>query len=217
MRAVFGGSFDPVHIGHLRMATELAEALDLDQVALMPCYQPVHKHGLGASAAQRLAMLERAVIDNPRLSIDRRELDRGAYSYSIDSVRSLREEAPGPVIMVMGSDSAAGLASWREAEQFASQCHLVVIERPLPQGGEQSWKAVCEALGFCRVAQPQALHGADSGLYLPLRLNLLEVSSTFIRNAVKQNRSIRYLVTDAVERYICDNGLYQANLGGSPR
>ena len=199
------------------MATELAEALDLDQVALMPCYKPVHKQGLGASAEQRLAMLERAVIDNPRLGIDRRELDRGAYSYSIDSVRSLREEAPDPVIMVMGSDSAAGLADWREAEQFASHCHLVVIERPLPQGGEQRWKAVCEALGFGLAAQPEALHDEAFGLFLPLRLNLLEVSSTFIRNAVKQNRSIRYLVTDAVERYICDNGLYQANLGGSPR
>ncbi len=220
MRAIFGGSFDPVHIGHLRMAVELAEALRLEQVSLMPCYTPVHKGGLAATPAQRLAMLELAVSDNPRLRIDRREMERSGPSFTYESLKMLREESDTPVLLVMGSDSALGLADWHKAEAFADFCHLVVLERPavgLDAEVQGNWMRTAKELGFSQVRVADALESTTAGSVLPLRLNLLDVSSTYIRNAVKQNRSIRYLVTDAVERYICDNGLYTANLGGSPR
>ncbi len=217
MRVIFGGSFDPVHIGHLRMATELAEYLELPRVDLMPCAVPVHKRALGAGAADRLAMLELSIENNPRLGIDCRELERSEPSYSIGSLRAVREQTDEPLVLAMGSDSAAGLAAWREAECFADLCHLVVIERPDAAGRSAHWQDVVRRLRFHEVSDRAALSQAPAGLYLPLTLNLLDISSTFIRNAVTQNRSIRYLVTDAVERYICDNGLYKANLGGSPR
>ncbi|MDX1452366.1 MAG: nicotinate-nucleotide adenylyltransferase [Oleiphilaceae bacterium] len=221
MKAVFGGSFDPVHIGHLRMATELAETLGLDRVMLMPCYAPVHKDGLGATAAQRVAMLELAVADNPLLEIDRREMERAGPSFTYDSLVAMRAESEEPILLVMGSDTAAGFESWHRAADFHSLCHVIVIERPASVGdfvndGEDTIRPL-EQQGFSRVESLKGLQQAPTGCCLLLRLNLLDVSSTYIRNAVKQKRSIRYLVTDAVARYICDNGLYQANLGGCPR
>jgi len=222
MRVVFGGTFDPVHIGHLRMATELAFALSVDHVHLMPCYRAVHKANVAASAAQRLAMLELCVASDERLCIDDREIKRGEPSYTIDSLRAIRSEdlnatsndgtvydAP-PICIAMGSDSAAGLPHWKGSNEFLSLAHIVIIERPSDSAlaGELQIDRQLEAMGFVAAESLEALKQSRSGKYFRIKLTALDVSSTMIRESVAMKKSIRYLVTDAVDEYICDNALY---------
>lgn len=207
MRVLFGGTFDPVHIGHLRMATELAESLAVDQVFFLPCYQAVHKSMVGGTPAQRLAMLRLSVKGNDRLAVDERELERQSASYTIDTLKELRRHNPDEsLVLAMGSDAAKDLAGWRDADQFADLCHIVVMERPGHH--DPSTTSAVEALNFSVAESVSTLKKTAFGRYLSLRLNLLEISSSDLRRRVLQGLSIRYLVEDAVLDYICDNKLY---------
>jgi len=213
MRVIFGGTFDPVHIGHLRMANELATALSVAEVSLMPCYQAVHKQGVGASSQHRLNMLALAAERDSAIILDDRENRRTKESYTINSLRELRQEyGSESLCLAMGTDSAQTLPSWFQVEAFSKLAHIIVISRPgtqYSQAAEHALVSQLETLGFIQTESLNELKEIPAGKFMLVKLSALDISSTYIRNRIKQGLSIRYLVTDAVRDYICDNALYQ--------
>lgn len=213
MRVIFGGTYDPVHLGHLRMANALTEALSVTEVSLMPCYGAVHKQGVGASSQHRVNMLKLAVMDDDSIAMDCRESRRGKDSYTIDSLYELRGElGDESLCFVMGMDAASSISSWHCVNEFSKLTHIVVVNRPGPQEKCLDQAALIEeflCLGFSLAKSIAELKAASAGKIFFIDLPPLDISSTYIRNRIKQGLSIRYLVTDAVRRYICDNALYQ--------
>lgn len=207
MRVVLGGTFDPVHIGHLAMATELAEVLEVDKIALMPCYQAVHKGAVAASPQQRLAMLKLAIKGNSSLVLDEREITRQAASYTFDSLQEIRQEVGSqPLVLAMGTDAAAQLPTWRCAELFADYCHIVVVQRPGEVSGADL--SALTTLGFSVAASIAGLRQQSAGRVIALSLRQLDISSSDVRYRLQHGKSVRYLLTGAVASYICDNSLY---------
>lgn len=213
MQVIYGGTFDPVHHGHLRTALEVREHLDVDRVALVPCHIPPHRALPGVTSEQRLALLELAVRDEPGLRVDDRELRRGGASYTADTLRQLRETMdPGePLVMVVGTDAFAGFDRWRDWQQIPELAHIVLVQRAgetLQPGSEPG-----RLLQARRASSVAPLKAAPAGCILPLALPLLEISATGIRERVASGRSVRYLLPDAVVDEIFRAGLYR---GQSP-
>ena len=213
MKVVFGGTFDPVHVGHLRMANALAEYLSVEEVSMMPCYDAVHKKEVGASSGHRLNMLKLALNSDKSLVLDERECRRGEASYTVDSLLELRNElGDESLCLVVGTDAANGLSSWLRAEAFSKLTHVVVISRPEARSLTMNKTIIAEKLellGFSLAVSLNELKEVSVGRFIFIDLPPLDISSTYIRNRIKQGLSIRYLVTDAVRGYICDNALYQ--------
>ncbi|HEX4880936.1 MAG TPA: nicotinate-nucleotide adenylyltransferase [Porticoccaceae bacterium] len=211
---LFGGTFDPVHIGHLRTAVELREALGLRRVLLVPSARPPHRAPPRASAVQRLAMLAAAIGDEPGLVADARERRRAGLSYTIDTLAELRAElGPGVALcLCLGMDALVGLASWHRWREFTDLAHLVVAARPGWQAPESG--PVAEWLAERWVQDPAALHATAHGRALIRALTLLPVSSSGLREDLAAARSVRYLVPDAALAYLRDHRLYAAG-GGS--
>jgi len=183
--ALFGGSFDPVHLGHLVVAEAAAEALGA-RVRLMPAREQPFKRGAsGATPLQRAEMLALAVHGNPLLSVERIELDLPTPSYTVRTLRALGEREPGNrFTLLLGADAAADVPAWHEAEAVSSLADIVVFAR--------SGRTI-----------PDRLPGRV------IEVPLVEISATEIRRRVAQGRSIRYLVPDAVREYIAAHGLYR--------
>ena len=205
---LFGGTFDPVHIGHLRTALELREALGLEQMRLIPAARPPHRGRPGVAAEHRLAMLAAAIGDEPGLVADDRELRRSGPSYTIDTLAELRAEVGAEVslCLCLGMDSLVKIASWRRWQEFTDFAHLVVAARPgwrAPTSG-----AVADWLADRWVRRPEQLRTAAAGRALILSLTLLPVSATRLRGDLAQGRSVRYLVPDAALAYLRSHGLY---------
>lgn len=205
--AVLGGTFDPVHIGHLRSAVELRERFDFEQVRLVPSRQPPHRGQPAAAAEHRLRMVELALTGEPGLRADGRELRRTGPSYTVDTLTELRAElgADCSLSLVLGVDAFAGLASWHAWEELPRLAHLLVIARPdsvLPDAGP-----VAELLR-ARRAGPEALHRRPAGAVVAAALTPLPVSATAVRSLIAAGRSPRYLVPDAVWSYIRAQHLY---------
>ncbi|KGE02556.1 nicotinate-nucleotide adenylyltransferase [Pseudohaliea rubra] len=206
--AVFGGTFNPVHLGHLRSAVELVERLDLEELRFMPCALPPHREAPGVDAATRARLVELAIAGAPRLTCDRRELARDGPSYTIDSLLSLRAElgAHRPLLLVMGSDALAGLAGWHRWEELLAHCHIVALARPaaaLPAGD-----VVAAWLERHRVGVAALREKPAGGVHL-LQLRPLPISATEIRGLVQSGRSARYLVPDPVLAYLERHALYR--------
>lgn len=193
---VLGGTFNPVHNGHLRLALQLCEQFELQSVALMPCALPVHKGKPGVSPQQRLAMLQLAVANEPKLCIDNREINVGGKSYSVESLKAIRGELGenAELYFAMGSDSLANFDSWHQWQDILQQCHLVHC----PRLGET--KPVPNALQEALAHSPYQLHH--------LHAARLEISSSDIRARVQSGKSIRYLLPENVYDYIHQNHLY---------
>ena len=206
--AVFGGTFNPIHHGHLRSALELLEYLPINELRFMPCSQPPHRDTPATSAAQRAAMVELAIAGEPRFSCDTRELKRDGPSYTYDSLRSLRDEI-GPrrsLVLAMGCDALLGLNRWHRWQELLGCCHIVAMARPgweWPTGGE-----VSNVLSEHRVSA-DALAGRPSGGVCVAELRQLDISATEIRSLLQSGRSARYLVPDGVHTYIQQNGFYK--------
>lgn len=206
MKIIFGGSFDPVHNGHLRIATELSELFRGHPVELVPCKVPVHKDGLAVSPEQRLQILQSAVEDNPVLLVNSCELDREGVSDSYTTLVNLVDEGLGPVVMAVGTDSALGLGSWYRASELSGLCHLVVLKRPDYEEGPL--KLELAALGFELVSDPSLFEICAFGKAFLFDVTQLQISSSDIRRRIAQNMTIKYLVPDAVQRIICNNRFY---------
>ncbi|MFT5482571.1 MAG: nicotinate-nucleotide adenylyltransferase [Halieaceae bacterium] len=214
-RAIFGGTFDPVHIGHMRTAIDARRQLLVDTLYLMPCHIPVHRDEPGCTAEQRRDMLELAIAGNTGLALDDRELRRGAPSYSLDSIVEIRGEVgpDAPVFLLLGSDSFASFDQWYRWDELIELCHLVVVERlGVPAIYSQP---VRELLRSRQVDSVESMHESAGGLILSLILTPWQVSATAVREAIDRGESTRYLLPDAVLRYISDNQLY--NYGNLPK
>ena len=206
---VFGGTFNPVHYGHLRSALELVERLHLEQLRLMPSGQPPHRDTPQCSAAHRAAMIELAVAGEPRLVCDPRELHRAGKSYTIDSLIELRNElgADTGLCMVLGCDAVLDITSWHRWQELLDWTNIVVIARPgweLPRTG-----TVAQWLSANCVDDPGALRQRPAGRIVIEELRPLAISSTEIRNLLAAGRSARYLMPQAVLDYIQTHKLYR--------
>ncbi|WP_127477933.1 nicotinate-nucleotide adenylyltransferase [Sulfurivermis fontis] len=207
---ILGGTFDPVHFGHLRAALEMLEVLGLAEVRLLPCGQPPHREPPRASATERLAMLELALAGQPGLRVDRRELERSGPSYMVDTLASLRAElGTAPLCLLLGSDAFLGLPQWHRWRELPRLAHLVVLHRP-------GWTLdavpapLAEMLAAQRISAAAELMRRPAGGILLQPVTPLDISATAIRAQIAAGRSPRYLLPDAVWDYIRRRNLYAA-------
>ncbi len=205
--ALFGGTFDPIHIGHLRAAIELRERLAFDEVRLVPCHQPPHRGTPAVDSAARRAMVAMAIAGEAGLVLDDRELRRAGPSYTIDTLIATRAEigADKTLALVIGVDAFAALDTWHRWRELLDFAHIVVMERPaavLPQTG-----AVAELLAQHR-GEISALRTRTHGVIVPFALPPLWVSATALRQLLAAGNSPRYLLPDVVWTYIREHRLY---------
>ncbi|WP_266181174.1 nicotinate-nucleotide adenylyltransferase [Dyella humicola] len=190
--AIFGGTFDPVHLGHLSVAWEAAELLDAD-VRLMPASVPPHRPAPIANAPQRAAMLRAALQEQSRLTLDTRELERSGPSYTIDTLTELRaEHGDRPLVLLIGADAFAGLPTWHRWRELFDVAHIGVLSRP---GVEAAVPVELEAEVAPRlVADAAALRAWPAGKLIELAVTPLEISATRIRELLAAGRDPRYLL-----------------------
>ena len=192
---ILGGTFDPIHHGHLGIAEEAREALGLERVLLVPASSPPHKPGRPVTdAAHRLAMVELAIAGNPAFAVSRIEVERGGTSYSLDTLEALRSEGVEQPWFILSTEALAGFPAWREPDRILSLCRLAVV----PRGGYDPLDGAWVAERF-----PGR---EDRVTFLPGPL--LPISGSVVRRRAAVGRSVRYLVPDAVARYIADHQLY---------
>lgn len=195
--AILGGTFDPVHNGHLRVAWEAAEALDA-QVRLMPAHVPPHKPAPLANAAQRVAMLERALAGQTRLVLDTRELQREGASYTVDTLRGLRAELgeKQPLILLVGADAFGDLPTWRQWRDLFRLAHVVMLTRP---GRTEPWSGELIDEVAPRHARTVAeLQHAAAGKVWSIPVTPLDISATRVRALLAAGREPRWLMPDAL-------------------
>lgn len=208
--AMLGGTFDPVHMGHLRSAVELGEVLALDAVHMIPVHVPPHRQAPGISAEHRLAMLKAGIGTTPGLVADDREVRRSGHSYSVDTLASLREEwgEQARLVMAVGHDAFLGLPDWHQRERLLSLAHIVVIDRPDHDAPlEPELAALIEGR---EVSTVETMMAAPAGNLLRLRLpSRMAIAATEVRRRLQQGLSVRYLIPEPVERYIESHGLYR--------
>lgn len=205
---VFGGTFNPVHYGHLRSALELVESLQLEQLRLMPSAVPPLRDEPSCSAQHRAAMVELAVAAEPQLVCDARELGRQGKSYTIDSLIELRRElgAQRSLSMIMGCDAVLDITRWHRWDELLDWANVVVIARPgweFPASGE-----VAHWLQAHRLGQRDELRAHRAGAIVIEELRPLAISSTEIRQLLASGRSARYLMPESVLDYIAQHELY---------
>ena len=214
---IFGGTFDPVHFGHLRSALEVGEACGLERVVLIPAAMPPHKgRGAMAAAADRLRMIELAVAGASGLAVSDMEIRRAGLSYTIDTVRYFQSESPdGEIVLIMGLDAFLEIETWKSFREILSIVPVIVMSRPTPRGGraESDRERVKGVLGG--IVSPEAVVETTKGLQAPgfkpvtvQPVTALDISSTRIRELVGAGRSIRYLAPAAVVEHIRTKGLY---------
>ncbi|AHE99197.1 nicotinate-nucleotide adenylyltransferase [Thioalkalivibrio paradoxus] len=214
MIGVLGGTFDPIHFGHLRPALEVHEQLALQELRFIPCHVPPHRAAPATPARHRLAMVEHAVAGVPGFRVDRRELDRPGPSYTVETLHDLRTEigSEAPLVLIMGMDAFAGLHTWHRWRELPALAHLVVAHRP---GATTPPDAAFR--GIARVAaDPEPLRTRPAGWIHFQPVTQLDISATAIRNALQAGRSPRYLLPDDVHAYIDEHGLYRA-IASEPR
>lgn len=204
---ILGGTFDPVHLGHLRAAEEVREALGMDEFRLLPSGQPPHRDPPIATPAQRLEMLNLAINAAPGFSIDDRELNRPGPSYMVETLHSFREQYPDAALaLLIGQDAANSLDRWyrwRELREFA---HVVIMNR---HGDKAAYSdQVDQFLSKGRVASPELLASRPAGCVLELAIESLPISASRIRHMIVNGQSVRFLLPRAVFEYIEKHGLY---------
>ena len=204
---IFGGTFDPIHYGHLRTAFELLQTLDFDEVRFIPCGDPPHRGVTFAPAALRLEMVQLATRNEPGFLVDDRELRRQGPSYSIDTLASLRAEFPRrSLCLITGMDAFLGLPTWHRWDEILDFAHIVVAHRP-------GWRAPDEgALGALlserRTRRAADLHEEPGGNVYIHAVTQLEIASTEIRKLVAGGYDPRYLVPDSVRALIMESSCY---------
>jgi nicotinate-nucleotide adenylyltransferase len=211
---ILGGTFNPIHLGHLRAAEEVSEILDLERVVFVPSAEPPHKEGEReriAPAKLRCEWVRRAIADNPRFAVDPLEIERTGPSYSVATLRSFGERlAPEKPIFVIGQDAFAEIETWREPSALFTLSHFAVINRP--PGGEDSLAEQLPA----RFAQLFDLdregefgrHRTAGTWIRRIRISALDVSATDIRRRIREGRSVRYLVPEMLRREVTRSGTY---------
>ena len=210
---IFGGTFNPVHWGHIRTAVEIKNALVLEKMLLLPCGMPPHREQPEVSSEMRLEMLKLAVKDFPELEIDDRELKRKGPSYSVDTLQSLRTEMPEKTFALsVGADAFLYLNTWHQWRKLFDLAHIIVAHRPGWSVDEVTEKLPDELQKeFTQryVSDITKIEEKKSGYIVELKVTEIDISSSDIRQRVARNDSISGLVPAAVEGYIKKHGLYQ--------
>jgi nicotinate-nucleotide adenylyltransferase len=206
---ILGGAFDPVHVGHLRLALEVAEQLELEEVRLVPSANPPHRDPHVASGEQRIAMLEAAVADTPAVTVDDREIRRAGTSWTVLTLEELRAEFPDrSLCLLVGEDAFLGLPDWHRAAEILELAHVAVARRPgweLPAAGP-----VAELLARYEVVGRERIHEQRSGCISVCEITQLEIASSVIRKRISSGTSIRYLTPGPVVEMIATSGCYAA-------
>ena len=186
---VFGGTFDPPHVGHLIVASDVFDLLELERVLFVPAAMPPHKlNEVCTPAESRLRMVELAVADDRRFEASDIEISRGGPSFTIDTVRELKGDGYEKVFVLVGADGLSEMRTWKEYKALLTDAYLIVMSRP----------------GF----DPASIRYADFGTIRYLNVTPVGVSSTMVRERVAKGRSIKYLVPEPVEEFIYKEGLY---------
>ncbi len=204
---ILGGTFDPVHNGHLRLAQELYEQLRLDHVRLIPLNSPNHRATPEVTASQRLQMINLAVTGEPHLVVDDRELKRGGISYTIDTLIDLRSSFKSqPLCLIIGIDAWSRIEKWHRWQELLDYAHLVIAYRPgcrIPDA-----EIVQRVTGHQPVTDVSALSGSSAGKIMVKSVPMLDISATRIRELLRQNGNPRYLMPDSVYNYLREHTLY---------
>ena len=205
----FGGTFDPIHYGHLRSAFEVLQALRFEEVRFIPCGDPPHRGATFAAAEMRLRMVEVAISDQDGFTSDDREIRRDGPSYTIDTLLDLREEFPRRSLgLILGMDAFLGLSKWHRWDEILDVAHIVVAHRP-------GWKApdigaLGEMISDFGTHRVDDLHDSLCGRIYVHAVTQLEISSTEIRDLVAAGRDARFLMPDAVKDVIEESRIYES-------
>ncbi|WP_252274880.1 nicotinate-nucleotide adenylyltransferase [Pseudomonas subflava] len=207
---ILGGTFNPVHIAHLRGALEVAEFMGLDELRLIPSARPPHRQAPQVTAEQRLAMVELAAAGEPLLAVDDRELKRDKPSFTYDTLESVRGElaADDQLFLLLGWDAFCGLPTWHRWQELLTHCHLLVLQRP--DADSEAPEELRDLVAARSVHDPLGLAGPGGQISF-IWQTPLAVSATQIRQLLADGRSVRFLVPDAVLAYIHAHGLYRAH------
>jgi nicotinate-nucleotide adenylyltransferase len=212
--ALLGGTFDPIHLGHLRLAEELGEVLGLTEVRLLPSGTPPHRPPPVGSASDRLAMVRLAIAGNPRFVLDEHEIHQTAPCYMVDTLTQLRDElgSERPLTLFLGADAFLGLSTWHDWRRLFELAHLAVAHRP--GFDPATWQAAMPAALVRELEQRRSqsatdLHSTPAGRIFLTETTPLDIAASRIRSLVRTGHSIRYLVPDAVLDYIERHTLYR--------
>ena len=219
---IYGGTFNPIHTGHLRAAEEVAETLALDRVVFLPSNTPPHKRGAAggeiASGAARLEWVRRAVRDHPRFEASSLEIDRGGTSYTAETLRAWRDQLGlAPPIFILGCDALVEMGSWRDLPSLVSLSHYAVMNRPPGLASDLGAWLPEEARDYVEITEGgRAARHRRAGTWMRLvPIRGLAISSSTIRQLLRARRSVRYLVPEAARADIERCPVYRA--GGPPR
>lgn len=214
---ILGGTFDPIHFGHLRMAEELAESLNLAEVRFLPSARPPHRGAPHGAGKHRIDMVQLAIAGNPHFSVDLREFERAGPSYMVDTLASLRQEldAAQPLYLLLGADAFLGIPTWHRWEHLFELAHIAVAHRPgylldqdiavMPLALRTCWQSrFCDSIP----------HGVAGGI-VQREITALDISASRIRDVLRHGRSTRYLMPEAVRDYIHTHHLYEKDSHGT--
>jgi nicotinate-nucleotide adenylyltransferase len=212
---VYGGTFNPIHVGHLRAAEEVAQALELERVIFVPSARPPHKRQSQndpiAPCECRLAWVRTAVADNPRFEVDALEIERGGSSFAVETLRVIGQRtAPQRPVFIIGHDAFIELDSWRDPERLLTLANFAVTTRPpVAKGSLEEW--LPDLFRDSVEIAPDGLSGrhreAETWIRL-IEISLLDISSSDLRERLREGRSTRYLIPDAVIEEITKSGAY---------
>jgi nicotinate-nucleotide adenylyltransferase len=209
MIGILGGTFDPIHYGHLRPAHEVQQALALAQVRLIPAGEPPHRVAPAASAQQRLQMVQRAVAEYPNFVVDDRELLRAGPSYTVETLESLRTEySEQTLCLIMGIDAFLDLESWHQSRRIPEMAHIVVVTRLSVPGNSIDGSALPEWTAGRLTPDPQALVESKFGRIYITRVTPQAISASKIRSAIADGESVQDWIPPAVWSYIQAERLY---------
>lgn len=210
---ILGGTFDPIHNGHLRLAQELGAALSLSQVRFIPAGIPPHRDAPQTSTEHRQAMVSLAIADNPLFKLDARELAKTTPCYTVETLAELRAElgAEQPICLLMGADAFLGLPKWHQWRELFNLAHIVVAHRP--GYSEDTWRSAMDYELLLEWQQRQTAEHTDvhiqaSGKIVSYTMTALDISASRIRQMLENSQSPRYLLPDAVLDYIHTHLLY---------
>jgi len=210
---ILGGTFDPIHHGHLRLAQEALEQCDLASVRFIPSGTPPHRNAPHADAQQRLDMVHLAVQGNPSFIVDEREIRRAGPCYTVDTLTALRAElgAQQPLCLLLGGDAFLLLHTWHQWKRLFGLAHIVVMQRagrPLGNAMSAADAALRDEYHARLAPAPRVLHDSAAGAILVADMPALEISSTDIRLRCAEGKNIHYLLPDTVADYIHSHHLY---------
>lgn len=215
LAGIYGGTFDPVHYGHLRVAEELADILQLCHLSFLPAGQPRLRNTPFVSGEHRVAMLREAIHNNPRFLVDDREIRRSGETYSVESLQEIQQEYKGKgfvaLCFITGADAFLKLSHWYCWRDLFELCHLIIVNRPGSVQISNPSSLPDELRGACQdrwTTAAEELKNTPCGLIFTASTTLLDISSTTIRNIIASGMSARYLLPEPVLNYINEYGFY---------